>query len=272
MREQAQQTRRFRERHYGPTPLLLPNPWDPGSARLLASLGFEALATTSSGFAASRGRLDGSLARDTVLNHVADIVAATDLPVSADLENCYADTPEGVAETARAVVSTGAAGFSIEDYSGRADDPVYDASLAAERVSAAAEAAHTASAHLVITARAENHIRHGADLADTLQRLQAFREAGADVVYAPGLTHSDDIAAVVSAVDCPVNVLAIPGVPTVAELGRLGVARVSVGGAFTFAAYDMLARAGAEFFDHGTYEFREQAAAGQNAARKAFFG
>ena len=174
--------------HDGPQPLLIPNPWDAGSARLLASVGFEALATTSSGFAATLGRLDGSVTRDEALAHAAELVAAVpDTPVSADLENGYADDPAGVAETVRLAVDTGLAGCSVEDYAGPGADPIYPAGLAVERVAAAAEAAHAGPVHLVLTARAENLLRGRIDLADTIARLQAYQEAGADVLYAPGL-------------------------------------------------------------------------------------
>src|SRR5439155_7128325 len=173
--------------------LLLPNPWDRGSAVLLASLGFEALATTSSGFAATLGRLDGSVSREEAVEHAASIVEATGLPVSADLENGFADEPEEVAETVRLAVRAGLAGCSIEDFTRRDDDPIYDARLAAERVAAAAEAARAGPVHLVLTARAENHAHGRDDLDDTIARLQAYQEAGADVLFAPGLVRIEDI-------------------------------------------------------------------------------
>src|SRR3954453_23979102 len=199
-------------------PVLQPNAWDAGSARVLASLGFQALATTSSGFAATLGRLDGSATREQALAHSAALVEATHLPVSADLENGYADDPAGVAETVRGAVQAGLAGCSIEDFTGRADAPIYDRGEATERVAAAAEAAHGGPVRLVLTARAENHLHGRDDLSDTIARLQAFQEAGADVLYAPGLGRLDDIRAVGPSLDRPVNVLARPGVPSVAEL------------------------------------------------------
>ena len=217
---QTEKAARFLALHRPGNPLLLPNPWDAGSAKLLASLGFEALATTSSGFAATLGRADGSVSRDEALAHAAAIVAATELPVSADLENCFADDPDGVAHTVSLAVETGLAGLSVEDFSGRGDSPIYDIGLAAERVAAAASAAHAGSPRLVLTARAENYLHGRPDLADTIARLQAFQAAGADVLYAPGLTSLADIRQVVSAVDRPVNVLAMPGVPPVPELAR----------------------------------------------------
>jgi 2-methylisocitrate lyase-like PEP mutase family enzyme len=258
---------RFLSLHRAGQPLLLPNPWDVGSARLLASLGFDALATTSSGFAATLGRLDGSVSAEEALQHAAAIVSATELPVSADLENLFADSPEGVAETARGAVAAGLAGFSIEDYSG---DAIYELEEAAERVRAAAEVAHAGPAHVVLTARAENHLHGRDDLDDTITRLQAYQEAGADVLYAPGPTSTDEIRAIVSSVDRPVNVLARPGSPPVSELAQLGVSRISVGGSFAFAAIDALVRAGRELREEGTYGYAERSGAGARAAREAF--
>ena len=266
----AQKARHFLESHHGDSPLLIPNPWDRGSAKLLASLGFSALATTSNGFAATLGQLDGSTTRDEALASAAEIAGAVDLPVSADLENCYADDPAGVAETVRLAIGAGLAGCSIEDYSGRAGEPIYDRALAAERVAAAAEAAHSGPVHLVLTARAENFLRGDPDLADTIARLQSYQEAGADVLYAPRVTTMPDLRDLVSSVDVPVNVLALPGVPSVAELASIGVKRVSVGGAFAFAALGALAEAGRELLEKGTYSFWDLAAPGSAAARAAF--
>jgi 2-methylisocitrate lyase-like PEP mutase family enzyme len=270
MNQSGARARRFAGLHRPGRPLLLPNPWDVGSAKLLASLGFQALATTSSGFAATLGRLDGSVTRDEALAHAAVIVAATDLPVSADLENCFADSLAGVTQTAEDAIAAGLAGFSIEDFSGDAADPIYPLELAAERVAAAAEAAHAGPASLVLTARSENFLHGREDLADTIARLQAYQAAGADVLYAPGLASAQDIRAVVTSVDRPVNVLARAGVPPVAELAALGVSRVSVGGAFAFAAIAGVVAAARELQDHGTYGFASRSAAGSRAARKAF--
>jgi 2-methylisocitrate lyase-like PEP mutase family enzyme len=261
---------RFLALHRPGRPLLLPNPWDAGSARILASLGFAALATTSSGFAATFGRPDGSVTRDQAIGHAAEIARATPLPVSADLENGYADNPQQVAATVTAAVEAGLAGCSIEDYSGRDDGPIYDSSLAADRVAAAAAAAHAGPRRLVLTARAENHLRGRDDLADTIARLQGYAEAGADVVYAPGLTRASDIRDVVRSVDRPVNVLALADAPPVAELAELGVARISVGGAFAFAALGALVEAARELQDAGSYGFWGNAAIGRQAARAAF--
>jgi 2-methylisocitrate lyase-like PEP mutase family enzyme len=269
---QADKAARFLALHGGPAPLLMPNPWDAGSAKLLASLGFEALATTSSGFAATLGRLDGGVSREEALAHAASIVAATDLPVSADLENCFADDPAGVATTVRLALDTGLAGCSVEDFGRRPDARIYDARLAAERVAAAAEAAHAGRVHLVITARAENHIRGNPDLADTIARLQAYQEVGADVLFAPGVTDLDEVRQLVASVDRPVNVLPGPGAPTVAELGEVGVRRISVGGGFAFAALAGVVDAARELRDQGTYGFRERSRLGLTAAREAFAG
>jgi 2-methylisocitrate lyase-like PEP mutase family enzyme len=266
---QAEKARHFLALHHGNAPLLIPNPWDAGSARILASLGFEALATTSSGFAATLGRLDGSVTRDEAIGHGALIAAATEVPVSADLENGFADAPEEVAETIALAVGAGLAGCSVEDYSG---SELYSIEAAAARIAAAAEAAHGGDVHLVLTARAENHIRGNADLADTIARLQAYQEAGADVLYAPGLSDLDDIRRVVSEVDRPVNVLARPGAPNVAELGSVGVKRISVGGAFAYAALGALVSAARELKEHGTYGFWVTAGPGAAASRSAFTG
>jgi 2-methylisocitrate lyase-like PEP mutase family enzyme len=270
MSSQAALAAHFRELHRPGTPLLIPNPWDAGSARLLASLGFEALATTSSGFAATLGRLDGSVTRDEALEHAATIVAATELPVSADLENCFADDPEGVAETAAGAVASGLAGFSIEDFTGDEAEPIYALERAAERVRAVVETAHRGPAELVVTARAENYLHGRPDLDDTIARLQAYQAAGADVLYAPGPTDAETLRAIVASVDRPVNVLARGGGPSVAELAEMGVARISVGGAFAFVAIDAVAEAARELREQGTYGFAERSAAGVRAARAAF--
>jgi 2-methylisocitrate lyase-like PEP mutase family enzyme len=267
---QADKAARFLSLHGGPDPLLMPNPWDPGAARLLDWLGFEALATTSSGFASTLGRLDGAVSREEALAHAASIVAATDRPVSADLENCFADDPGGVAATVRLAIDTGLAGCSVEDFGRRPDARIYDAGLASERVAAAAEAAHAGPVHFVITARAENLIRGRPDLADTIARLQAYQEAGADVLFAPGLQDLEQVRRVVASVDRPVNVLPGLGGPTVAELGEAGVRRISVGGAFAFAALAGVVDAARELREQGTYGFRERSQIGLAAAREAF--
>jgi 2-methylisocitrate lyase-like PEP mutase family enzyme len=256
----------FLDLHVPGSPLLMPNPWDAGSAKLLASLGFTALATTSSGFAMTLGRMDGSVSRAEALSHAAAVVAAVDVPVSADLENGYADTPDEVAATIRDALAAGLAGCSIEDFG---DGGIYPFDVAVERVRVAAEAAHGAQ-QLVLTARAENYLHDRPDLADTVARLQAYQQAGADVLYAPGLADLTDIRTVVSSVDRPVNVLALPGGPTVAELADAGVARVSVGGAFAFAALGAVVEAAQELREQGTYSYWERARVGSAAARSAF--
>jgi 2-methylisocitrate lyase-like PEP mutase family enzyme len=270
MTEQAEKARRFLELHHEQRPLLLPNPWDRGSAKLLASLGFQALATTSSGSAATLGVLDGAIGRERALAHSAEIVAAGALPVSADLENGFAEDAAGVAETVRAAIATGLAGCSIEDYSGEDASPIYELAEAAERVAAAAEAAHGGEVPFVLTARAENYLHGRKDLDDTIARLQAYEQAGADVLYAPGLMELDDIRRVVESVGVPVNVLARPGAPSVGELASVGVARVSVGGAFAFAALGALVEAAEELQESGTYSFWERAKVGAKAAQAAF--
>jgi len=258
--------------HSTGSPLLMPNPWDRGSALLLQSLGFEALATTSSGFAATLGRLDGMVTREEAIAHAAELAGAVEVPVSADLENCFADDPAGVAQTVRLAVDAGLAGCSVEDYSGREGDTIYDPGLAAERVAAAAEAAHAGPARLVLTARAENHVHDRDDLPDTIARLQSFQEAGADVLFAPGVRELDEIRELVSSVDLPVNVLVLPGMPSVSELAEAGVSRISVGGGFAFAAFGAAAAAGRELLEQGTYAFWDTAAQGAKAAREAFGG
>ena len=253
--------------HRGATPLLLPNAWDAGSARMFASLGFDAIATTSSGFAATLGRVDGSVTRDEALAHSAALAAAVDLPVTADLENGYADAPADVAANIARAAETGLAGCSVEDWSGT---EIYDAGLAAERVAAAAEAAHKGDASFVVCARAENYLHGRPHLADTIARLRSFQAAGADVVYAPGLRSADDIRAVVDAVDVPVNVIALPGVPPIPELAKMGVGRVSVGGAFTWAALGAAADAARELREQGTYTYFDRAMEGSQIAKAAF--
>jgi 2-methylisocitrate lyase-like PEP mutase family enzyme len=270
MTDQGARAQRFLALHDGATPLLLANAWDAGSAKILASLGFEALATTSSGHAATLGRLDGSVTRDEAVEHAAAIVAATELPVSADLENCFAEDADGVAETVRLALGAGLAGCSIEDYTGRDDDPIYPLEEAAERVTAAAQAAHEGPVHLVLTARAENHVRGRDDLDDTIARLLAFEAAGADVLYPTGLTDLDAIRSVVRAVERPVNVLVRPGMAPIDELAAAGVRRVSVGGAFAFAALGALVEAAEELRTDGSYGFLAVAGIGVTAARTAF--
>ncbi len=270
MPSQSEKAQMFLSLHQPGRPLLMPNPWDLGSARLLVSLGYAALATTSGGFAATLGRPDGAVSRDEALAHAAAIAGSVAVPVSADLENGFAHLPDGVAETIRGALAAGLAGCSVEDFGQRAPDDIYEPDLARDRVAAAAEAAHRGPVHLVLTARRENHLRGRNDLSDTIARLQSYQEAGADVLYAPGLTEASDIAALIRGVDRPVNVLALPGVPPATELAALGVARISVGSAFANVVWDALVEAGRELLDHGTYRYFERAANGSRAARAAF--
>jgi 2-methylisocitrate lyase-like PEP mutase family enzyme len=266
---QAEQATRFLALHRQQRPLLLANAWDVGSAALLASLGFQALATTSSGYAATLGRLDYSVAREEALAHAAALVAATDVPVSADFEDGFAPDAVGVAETVRLALDAGLAGCSVEDWNAR-DGQLYGVEVAAERVAAAAQVAHAGPGRLVLSARAENYLRGNPDLHDTIARLQAYQEAGADVLYAPGLDQPEELRELLASVELPVNVLARPGAPSVAELGDLGVARVSVGGAFAFAALGALVNSVNELLDEGTYGFMELSRVGFKAARAAF--
>lgn len=250
---------RFAALHRPGQPLVLPNPWDVGTARVLAALGFAALATTSAGFAFSLGRKDGAISRDEALNHAADIIAATDLPVAADLENGFGPRPEDAAETIRRAGEIGLAGASIEDASGDADAPIYDRGLARERIVAAVEAARGLGRPFVLTARAENFLHGRADLDDTLARLADFEAAGADALYAPGLGKIEDIRRVCASVKLPVNVLG-GGAHSVADLAAAGAARVSLGSALALAAWGGFMRAARELKDKGSFGFKAEAA------------
>jgi 2-methylisocitrate lyase-like PEP mutase family enzyme len=251
----ASKTTSFRALHQRAGAFVIPNPWDVGSARLLASLGFEALATTSAGLAFSLGRPEGLLSREEVLAHCRAIVGATGLPVSADLEKGFGDSPESAAETIRAAAETGLAGCSIEDHTGRRDDPIYDAILAVERIAAAVEAARGLGRDFVLTARCENFLWERPDLDDTLRRLQAFEAAGADVLYAPGLRDLEAIRTVCAALKKPVNVvMGLPGAAfTVRELAEAGVKRISVGSALARLAYGACIAAAEEIAATGSF-------------------
>jgi 2-methylisocitrate lyase-like PEP mutase family enzyme len=238
----------------------MPNAWDAGSAALFAALGFEALATTSGGFAATKGRLDGGVTRDELLAHCVELSAAVSVPVSADLENCFADDPDGVAATITAAIGTGLAGGSVEDFTRDAEIPIYELTHAAERVAAAAEAAHAGPVPFVLTARAENYLHGRHDLGDTIARLQAYQEAGADVLFAPRVVDRDELRQLLESVDRPVSVLVNPKAPTVAELGEMGVSRISVGGAVAVAAYGAAINAVNELREKGTCTFWDLAA------------
>jgi 2-methylisocitrate lyase-like PEP mutase family enzyme len=252
----------FRALHQRAGAFIIPNPWDIGSARMLAHLGFEALATTSAGAAFSIGRPDYGVGREAMIGHVSVLASATELPLSADLENGFSDTPEGAAETIRLAAAAGVVGESIEDATGRPEQPIYEPGLAAERVRAAAESARGLGFPFTLTARAENYLHGRRDLKDTIARLQAYQEAGADVLYAPGLTSKEEIATLVRSVDRPVNVLTgIAGIAlNLADLEAIGVKRVSVGGALARVAYGSLLRAAREMREEGTFGFVEKAA------------
>jgi 2-methylisocitrate lyase-like PEP mutase family enzyme len=251
---QAEQAEKFKEMHEREGAFVIPNPWDLGSVRLLTGLGFEALATTSAGFANSLGRVDGKVSLDEVLAHCRSLCTATDLPMSADLENCFADEPKKAAATILAAAQTGLVGGSIEDYTGNPENPIYEIDLAIERVHAAAETAHSLDFPFTLTARAENLLHERRDLDDTIRRLQAFEEAGADVLYAPGLRTLEEVRIVTSALSKPVNVLAtlVKGA-TVAELTEAGAKRISLGGALARAAMTALLRAGQEVRNEGSF-------------------
>jgi 2-methylisocitrate lyase-like PEP mutase family enzyme len=252
----AERRARFRALHAGERLFAMPNPWDVGSAKLLESQGFPALATTSAGFAWSIGKLDQQVTRDELVAHVAAIGAVGSVPLNVDSERCYPDDPGGVFETVRLLADAGAAGCSIEDYDPQTRS-IDDVVLAAERVAEAAEAARALDEPLVLTGRAENHIRGVDDLEDTIARLVAYRDAGADCVYAPGLTEAGDIARVVEAVGVPVNVLALPAAPSLSELERLGVRRISTGSLLAGVAYGALVAAAEELVGPGTSAYAQ---------------
>jgi len=261
MRDQAEKAAAFRALHERDGAFIIPNPWDVGTARILASLGFEALATTSAGYAFSLGQRDNTIGREQMMEHVRTIVEATDLPVSADLENGFGDDPDTVAETIRLAGEAGLAGGSVEDATARPEQPIYDLESAVERVRAAVEAARALPYPFTLTARAENYLWGRPDLADTIRRLQAYQEAGADVLYAPGLTSREDITSVVRSVDRPVNVvMGLQGVQlSLVELSEIGVKRVSVGSALSRAALGAFLRAAREMREKGTFTFGAEA-------------
>lgn len=255
MRSPADKAHAFRALHERPTAFIIPNPWDIGSARMLAHLGFEALATTSAGLAYSLGVRDNQVGRERVLAHVRDLVDATDLPVSADLESGFGDEPAVVAETIRLAAEAGLAGGSIEDSTGRREAPIYDFALSVARVRAAADVARSLPHPFVLTARSENYLVGRPDLADTIRRLQAYQEAGADVLYAPGLTSENNIATLVRALDRPVNVLAgLRGTSfTLESLQALGVRRISIGSGLHRVAFGPMLRAAEQMREQGTF-------------------
>jgi 2-methylisocitrate lyase-like PEP mutase family enzyme len=254
---QFEKAERFRALHERDEAFVIPNPWDAGSARILEKLGFEALATTSAGFAQSLGRLDGAVTLEEAIRHCRELAAITSIPISADLENGFADDPEGVARAIRLAAKAGVVGASIEDYSGRS---IYEFDLAVDRVRAAVEAARSLDFPFTLTARAENLLRGVDDLEDTIRRLQAFAEAGADVLYAPGLGNLQDLRRVTGKVDKPFNVLApfFAGA-TIREFSEAGARRISVGSALADAALGVAVTAGRELLDRGSFNWLEEA-------------
>jgi 2-methylisocitrate lyase-like PEP mutase family enzyme len=260
MLTQVEKGKAFRALHDRDDAFIIPNPWDIGTARILAHLGFEALATTSAGYAFSVGQRDNTIEREEMVAHVSAIAASTNLPVSADLGNGFGDAPDIVAETMRLASVAGVVGGSVEDNTGRSDHPIYELTLAVERFCAAAQVMRTLPFVFTLTARCENYLVGRPDLADTIKRLQAYQEAGADVLYAPGLTTKEDIAAVISSVDRPVNVvMGLQGVQlSRAELSALGVKRISVGSALSRAALGAFVRAAREMRETGTFQFANE--------------
>jgi len=273
MRNQAERARAFRALHERPGIFIMPNPWDAGTAKLFASLGFEALATTSLGFSSSRGRVDGTLSvsREELIANCREIASATDLPVNADLENGYADDPEEAATIIRLAAEAGIVGGSIEDATGDPARPIYDFDLAVERVAAAARVARSPPFPFTFTARAENYLHGRPDLGDTIRRLQAFAAAGADVLYAPGLRDLDTIRQVVAAVQKPVNVVMSSADPeiTARQLAQAGVKRISVGGALSRLAYAAVREAAVAMRDAGSFRWMRDTLPGRDL--KAIF-
>ena len=260
LQEQARKAQAFKALHEGAGIFVIPNPWDAGSAKMLASLGYQALATTSAGYAFSQGKADGALSLDETLANVRAIVAATDLPVAVDLENGFADDPAECAKSLLRAAEAGAVGGSIEDATGRADAPIYCFEHAVARIEAAVAAVRTLPFPFTLTARAENYLHGNPDLDDTIRRLQAFAAAGADVLYAPGLRSAEEVLAVVRAVaPKPVNVLMSGGLKlTVQALEEMGVRRISTGSALALAAFGEFFRAAEEIQQHGTFGFTSQ--------------
>ena len=268
MATQAEKAEAFRALHAREGAFVIPNPWDAGSARVLAGLGFEALATTSSGFAQTLGRADGAVTRDEKIAHCHDLATAVEVPISADLERCFADDPKTAAETIALAAEAGMVGASIEDYSGDREKPIYDFDLAVERVAAAVETARRLPFPFMLTARAEGLLRGSPDLDEVIRRLQAFEAAGADVLYAPALTSMEQVRRVTQSVGKPVNVVApmLKGA-TVAELAEAGVKRISIGGALARAMVGATIRAGEEMLNDGTFGWVSGVASGADMKR-----
>ncbi len=269
MKTQHDKAQDFAALHGPDGAFVIVNVWDAGSARVMAALGFKALATTSAGFARSIGVTDYQAGREAVIGHVRMLAPATDLPLSADLENGFGHAPEDCAETIRLGAEAGLVGGSIEDATGEEADPIYSIEAAAERMRAAAEAARAQPARFLLTGRAENFLHGRPDLKDTIRRLQAYQEAGADVLFAPGVSAREDIRTLCAEVDRPVNVLwmAKPDFPSIAELGELGVKRVSVGGLLQVVAMSALVKAGQMLMESGSFEFTKGVTLGSEIDR-----
>ncbi|MGI9424678.1 MAG: isocitrate lyase/PEP mutase family protein [Hyphomicrobiaceae bacterium] len=265
MASQADKAVAFRALHEREGAFIIPNPWDVGSARMLEGMGFEALATTSSGFALTLGRADGQVTREEKMQHCRELCAAVDLPVSADLENCFSDDPAGVAETVRLAAETGLVGCSIEDYTDKPERRIYEFDLAVARVKAGVEAARAQAFPFTITARAEGVLRQLQDLDEAIRRLKAFEDVGADVVYAPGLTTMDDVAKVVSAASKPVNILTLPQF-NMSDLAAAGAKRISLGGWLARVAAGGFLSAAKEMSEDGTFGQLKNAASGKDLA------
>lgn len=265
MKSQIEKSQEFVELHKNGNCFIIPNPWDIGSARLLQHLGFKALASTGAGFAFSKGKSDLSINARDMLPHLAELATATDLPVSADLQNGFGDAPTDVAQTIIEVAKTGIVGGSIEDASGRTENPIYDIGFAAERIQCAAEAAKSLGFKFTLTARAENYLYARPDVKDTIRRLQAYQEAGADVLFAPGIQSKEDIQAIIQSIDRPLNVImGFQGIQlTVGELQEIGVTRISLGGSLARAAYGALVRAAKEVQISGTFSYATDAISGK---------
>jgi 2-methylisocitrate lyase-like PEP mutase family enzyme len=265
MKSQVEKSQDFVELHKADNCFVIPNPWDRGSAKLLSHLGFRALASTGAGFAFSQGRSDLSINAKEMLGHLAELASSTELPVSADLQNGFGDSPAEVALTITEASKTGIVGGSIEDASGDSDKPIYDLKYAAERISSAADAAKSLSFKFMLTARAENYLYGRPNVKDTIRRLQAYQDAGADVLFAPGIQSEEDIRSIVSSIDRPLNVImGFQGVQlTVSELQELGVTRISLGGSLARAAYGELVRAATEVLSQGSFNYAENAISGK---------
>jgi len=269
MKTQGEKSTEFIKLHARGNCFVIPNAWDMGSAKLLQHMGFKALASTGAGFAFSQGKSDLSINARDMLPHLADLVQATDLPISADLQNGFGDSPEEAGQTILAAAKTGIVGGSIEDASGDSGHPIYDIGLAAERIRHACAAAQSLGFKFTLTARAENYLYGQPDVKDTIRRLQAYQEAGADVLFAPGIQSKEDIRAIVQSIDRPLNVLmGFQGVQlTVAELQDMGVTRISLGGSLARAAYGALVRAAQEVQSAGTFNYANEAISGKEMNR-----